>query len=244
MEPAQKPTPRGPEKYRAAEIKKIQIAKRWACDNLPGFDDDAYRDLLRECSKDAMGKAVSSSTDLNWRGRMAVLKRFEELGWEPQPAKGARTFPPPGSGGGQGVVGGGISRRQADDDQSRMARGIWIDLHKLGEVRDPSEKALNGFVKRMTGIADLHWCKDRQKYTVIEALKDMRARRTMLIMQKWCMDVYLREIPGELAAKLQTVLRGLRIGEQPRDTSMERLGGAGYRLLVEYKKWEGVAYGR
>lgn len=220
-----KPAPRGANKYRDSEIKKIQIAKRWACANLPGFDDDRYRDLLQE----AGGKR--SCTELDWRGRLAVLKRFEELGWVPLPAKGARPAPDR------------PSRRQADDDQSKMVRGLWIDLHTLGEVRDPSEKALNNFVKRMTRIADLHWCNDNHKHTVIEALKDMRARRTLIVIQKWSMDVYLRPIPEDLCSQLQVVLRGLRIGEHPRDAAMERLGVAGYQLLTVYKRWEGVTYG-
>src|SRR6185369_9809620 len=112
--PKKKPAPRGADKYRSAEIAKIQIAKRWALDNLPGFDDDMYRDLLQE----AGGKR--SCTDLDWRGRMAVLKRFEELGWKPLPAKGAR--PAPDTPGGTSRP----SRRLADDDQSKMARGLWI----------------------------------------------------------------------------------------------------------------------
>lgn len=221
---AKKPAPRGANKYRDAEIKKIQIAKRWALQNLPGFDDDRYRDILQE----AGGK--KSSTELDWRGRMAVLKRFEELGWVPAPAKAARPAP------------NRPSRRQADDDQSKMIRGLWIDLHTLGEVRDPSEKALNSFVKRMTRIADLHWCNDGHKYTVIEALKDMRARRTVTLFQTWIAEKYKMVPPDSLLIELQVVLRALRIGESPKDSAMERLGVAGYNLLVDYKRWEGEKY--
>jgi phage gp16-like protein len=222
--PRKKPAPRGADKYRDAEIKKIQIAKRWALDNLPGFDDDMYRDLLQE----AGGKR--SCTDLDWRGRMAALKRFEELGWKPLPAKKARPAPDR------------PSRRQADDDQGKMIRGLWIDLHALGEVRDPSEKALNSFVKRMTRIADLHWCKDSHKYTVIEALKDMRARRTLTLLKQWSGLTHGAIPPERLWADLQTVLRGLRIGELPKESAIDRLGSAGYYMLIEYKKWEGEKY--
>lgn len=221
---AKKPAPRGANKYRDAEIKKIQIAKRWAVANLPGFDDDSYRDLLQGAGD------KDSSTKLDWRGRMAVLKRFEELGWKPAPAKAARPAPSRSC------------RRQADDDQSKMIRGLWIDLHTMGEVSDPSEKALNSFVKRMTRIADLHWCKDGHKYTVIEALKDMRARRAVTLLKAWSFEKYGAAPPDSLLVELQVVLRGLRIGESPKDSAMERLGLAGYNLLVEYKRWEGEKF--
>jgi len=227
--PKKKPAPRGADKYRDAEIKKIQIAKRWACDNLPGFDDDMYRDLLQE----AGGKR--SCTDLDWRGRMAALKRFEELGWKPLPAKKAHTVD-------KIAKGLGVCRKQADDDQSKMIRALWIDLHTLGEVRDPSEKALNSFVKRMTRIADLHWCKDGHKFTVIEALKDMRARRTLTLINAWSLEKYAAPLPESLATELKVVLRPLRIGEQPKDSAMERLGAAGYQLLIDYKLWEAAKY--
>lgn len=224
--PARKPTPRGVNKHRDAEIKKIQIAKRWAVDNLGGFDDDTYRDLLQEA-----GSKKRSCTDLDWRGRMAVLKRFEELGWKPLPAKGARP------------AADRPSRRLADDDQSKMCRGIWIDLHTLGEVRDSSEKALNSFVKRMTKVSDLSWCNDNQKYVVIEALKDMRARHTLKLMYQWCLETNGVHLPDSLAGEIRLVLRGLRIGEHPKNSAIERLGSAGFYLLTNYKIWETQTYG-
>lgn len=222
---ATKPAPRGADKHRDAEIRKIQIAKRWAICNLPGFDDDRYRDLLQE----AGGK--DSSTKLDWRGRLAVLKRFEELGWVPLPAKAARPAPDR------------QSRRQAGDDQSKMVRGLWIDLHTLGEVRDASEKALNAYVQRMTRVSDLSWCREPQKYVVIEALKDWRARACLKLLKAWALKVYMRTLPDELSAGLQTVLRGLRLGEIPSDTAIKHAGPAGYQLLIDYKRWEGVTYG-
>ncbi len=225
--PTKKRAPRGADKYAAAEIKKIQIAKRWAVDNLPGFNDDNYRDLLQEA-----GSKKRSCTDLDWRGRMAVLKRFEELGWKPAPAKAARP------------AADRPSRRLADDDKSKMARGLWIDLHTLGAVRNSSEKALNGYVLRMTKVADLSWCNDDQKFVVIEALKDWRARTSLKLMKDRSLKDYQFAIPETLCSELQVVLRGLRIGEQPKDSAVDRLGAAGYQMLCDYKKWEGEVYAR
>ncbi len=152
--PAKKPAPRGANKYRAAEITKIQIAKRWAMATLPGFDDDRYRDILQEA-----GSKKRSSTDLDWRGRMAVLQRFEELGWVPTPGKAAKT-----------------NRRLADDPQSAMLRALWIQLHQAGKVRDPGEGALCAFAKRMTRKDALQWLSDRDVTVVKKALVDWLER--------------------------------------------------------------------
>ncbi len=57
-----------------------------------------------------------------------------------------------------------------------MIRGIWIELHEIGAVRDPSEKALASYVKRMTTVAALQWLDVKQAQLVIEALKKWRKR--------------------------------------------------------------------
>ena len=191
------------------------------------FRSETYRDLLQEA-----GSKQRTCTDLDWRGRMAVLKRFEELGWKPAPAKAARPAPDR------------PSRRLADDDQSKMARGLWIDLHTLGTVRNSSEKALNSYVLRMTKVADLSWCNDDQKFVVIEALKDWRARTALNLMSERSLKDFKFAIPEALCTELQIVLRGLRIGERPKDSAVDRLGAAGYQLLCNYKTWEGEVYAR
>ena len=62
-------------------------------------------------------------------------------------------------------------RALADDAQSRMIRALWLELHRLGAVRDPSEGALAGFVKRQHKIDALQWISSDQASRVIEALK-------------------------------------------------------------------------
>ena len=68
------------------------------------------------------------------------------------------------------------TRKLADDDQSKMIRGIWIELHHLGAVRDSSETALASYVKRMTRVSALQWLDVKQAQLVIEALKKWRQR--------------------------------------------------------------------
>jgi len=69
-------------------------------------------------------------------------------------------------------------RPQAADDQSKMMRGLWLELHDLGYVRDASEAALMAWVKRETGVAALQWLNTKQAQTTIEKLKQWRQRVT------------------------------------------------------------------
>jgi phage gp16-like protein len=146
----------GYDKFRREELAKIHIGKKDLA-----LTDDIYRDILREAG------GVESSKDLDWRGRQAVLERYKELGWKPQPAKKAA---PSTSGRGRGV------RELADDPQSKKIRALWIELHQAGKVRDPSETALISYVKRMTKVAALQWLNTAQASTVIEALKKWLTR--------------------------------------------------------------------
>jgi phage gp16-like protein len=59
---------------------------------------------------------------------------------------------------------------------SSKIRALWLDLHAAGYVDDPSEKALNAYVMRSSGIADLHWITGGQATKVIEELKKWRRR--------------------------------------------------------------------
>ena len=65
--------------------------------------------------------------------------------------------------------------RYADDNQTRMIRGLWIELADMGVVRDRSETALNAFTKRQTG-QDIGRLTPASAAKVIEALKAMRDR--------------------------------------------------------------------
>lgn len=138
-------------RFKHAEIAKIHIAK-----NDLGLSDDIYRDIIREAS----GGKTESSVKLTWQGRRAVLERMKELGFVPKLAKAAGTF----------------TRRQADDPQSKMLRGCWIELHKAGIVRNPAEVALVAFGKRLTGKDALQWYTDRDVTIVKKALDEMKEK--------------------------------------------------------------------
>ena len=147
------------DKFRREELAKIHIGKKDL-----GLSDDIYRDILWQAGR------VESSADLDWQGRQRVIERYKELGWKPKAAKKASSSPV------KGRSGGVATRRPAADPQSRMIRGLWIELHKMGAVRDSSETALASYVKRMTKVAALQWLDVKQAQLVIEALKKWHKR--------------------------------------------------------------------
>ncbi len=68
------------------------------------------------------------------------------------------------------------SRTLAHDPESKKIRALWLLLHALGAVRNPSEAALAAYVKRITGVDDLHWISSGQAKTLIETLKKWALR--------------------------------------------------------------------
>lgn len=59
---------------------------------------------------------------------------------------------------------------------ARKARALWISLHHLGAVDNPSEQALEAFAKRQLGCEKLVWAKQSDAYRLIEALKAWAVR--------------------------------------------------------------------
>lgn len=137
---------------------KDQIKKIHALKGALGLDDETYRSILS-------GYGVASSTKLSFARADQLIADLEAKAitagrWEkrpPRPRKHTRTL--------------------ADDPQSRKIRALWLELHQAGAVRDPSEKALGAYVKRMTGVAALQWLTAAQACTVIEALKKWQERQ-------------------------------------------------------------------
>ncbi len=72
--------------------------------------------------------------------------------------------------------GGGSHRsRYTNDEQMRMMRGLWIELHETGRVTNPSEEALGAFIRRQTK-QDMGSLSAADAARVIEALKAMLKR--------------------------------------------------------------------
>ncbi len=114
------------------------------------MDDDTYRAVLRRIG----GKA--SSSDLTIPALQKVLEHMKVSGFNVRSKAGGRP--------------------QANDAQSKMIRGLWLQLTNMGVVRNASEAALATFVQRMTKVSTLQWLSTAQASQVIEHLKEWRHR--------------------------------------------------------------------
>jgi hypothetical protein len=79
------------------------------------------------------------------------------------------------------AMNGGADRRRfsppkTSSPTAKKARALWISLHGLGAIADPSEKALRAWVKRQYHVDDLAFVRPSQSFAVIEGLKQWCAR--------------------------------------------------------------------
>ncbi len=137
---------------RRAAVVKVQIARREL-----GLDEDTYR-LVLERVTGKMSSTACSDAEL---GR--VLDAFKAQGWKPKVVEGCGSSKP-------------RAARRADHPAAKKARALWLSLWHLGEVRDPSEAALEGFAHRQLGGERLQWADQARVYKLIEALKAMADR--------------------------------------------------------------------
>lgn len=63
------------------------------------------------------------------------------------------------------------SRPVDQSPAARKIRSLWLSLHELGAVKNPSEAALGAYVKRIAGVDALQWLFGDQQRRVIETLK-------------------------------------------------------------------------
>lgn len=136
---------------RKNELAMIHIAK-----NALGLDRETY-----ELTLSNLCNGKRSSADLDWQERQKVLQHFKSKGWINKPAKKART-----------------ERPLANSDQIKMIRGLWIELHQMGQLKDPSEQAINRFAKRQFSVDRVEWLDGKQASNMIEALKGWVARKS------------------------------------------------------------------
>lgn len=122
--------------------------------HVPGLEDEA---VWRAFLVNTAGRDSLREMDGRKLGR--VLDALHQRGAPKRQGKGAKTVTP-----------------LDDRPQVKMARGLWIELHKAGAVRDPSEQALVNFAKRVTGKHRLEWCTPRDLNKLVEALKDWQDR--------------------------------------------------------------------
>jgi len=148
----------------SADIRKRELAQIHVAKTQLGLDDGTYRAMLWTVAR------VKSAADLDWSGRKKVLDHLKSKGFKIKPGKKSKA-----------------TRPLASDDQSKMIRGLWLELHDYGYVENPAESALAAFVKRMTGVDALQWLNSIQASKVIEDLKKWLARDGHKIEQMFLM---------------------------------------------------------
>lgn len=112
-----------------------------------GLDESTYRSVLEQVSGGRDSAAHLTDEELG-----AVLDRFRASGWSPR------------------------KRRFSEKAHVRKVWALWGEMHRAGLVHGPMRAGLRSFVKRMTGLTDPEWLDPMQARTVIEALKQWRAR--------------------------------------------------------------------
>lgn len=140
---------------RQADLAKIHLALK----QLGMTDAEHRRRLMLSFGKD-------SSAGLSDAERKRYLADLRKLGFKPKPK--ARTK---------------IDRTQDLAPQIQKARAIWLMLHNIGVVRDPSESAMVAWGKRQGKVDAMQW--QQSPDLLIEALK------------KWAM----RHLPQWIAAQ-------------------------------------------
>ena len=133
---------------RKKELAVIHIAK----DELH-LDDSEYRDLLEAWTGE------TSSADLSQPQRHEVIENFKKMGFVPESDREER-----------------LSIEDDDKPQVRKIKQLWLKLHRIDAVTNPSLESLNAYVQRMTETDKVQWLGTKDATMVIEALKGWYAR--------------------------------------------------------------------
>ena len=111
-----------------------------------GMDDDTYEKFLSSVIPGKKSTKGMSDQDL-WR----VVQALKEKGYE---------------------VGRPGDASQCQNEHALLVRHLWLKLKGYGVLRDPSERALLKYVKRITKVARFEWVKPQPMNTLVEATKN------------------------------------------------------------------------
>ena len=136
-------------------IRLIHVAKRDL-----SMDDDTYRAILQRIGKKA------SSADLTIPELEKVLEHLKRSGFKVRSKSKSAPKPEQAK----------PSRPLAQDLESKKIRALWLFLHELGAVKNPSEEALAAYVKRIAGVDALQWISGEQAERLIETMKKWAMR--------------------------------------------------------------------
>jgi phage gp16-like protein len=112
------------------------------------LDESTYRAVLERVT----GGRADSAADLTDDELGQVVDHFKAHGWTNK------------------------KKRFSGQPHVRKVWALWGEMHRAGIVKGAMRPALRAFVKRMTGVTDPEWLDPSQARTVIESLKQWRAR--------------------------------------------------------------------
>ncbi|MFT7722240.1 MAG: regulatory protein GemA [Roseateles sp.] len=168
---------------RARLVKVIHVARRELA-----MDEDTYRLMLTNVG------GADSTTAMDLRQLNAVLAHLKRKGFRVRraaPAAPAAAARP--------------DRRQADAPSARKVRALWLFLHRLGGVRDPSERALAAYVKRIAKVDDLHWADGQALHLLVESLKKWAMRYLPAAVKQLCQQLTEITDPARMPAALRAL---------------------------------------
>lgn len=139
--------PKDPQRTR--DLAAIHTAKKTL-----GLDDDTYRAFLEGLT----GKRSAGELDAGERGRVIEALRQRGFARAAGGAKGRADF------------------QYHERPELRLIAALWRAAALLGEVDDPSPRALDAFVQRQAGMAKLQWLPVEKIYAVAQALRSICAR--------------------------------------------------------------------
>ncbi|MCX8581417.1 regulatory protein GemA [Gilliamella sp. B3482] len=127
-------------------IKLIHIAKSQL-----NLDDDTYRHLLLNVTK------KTSTKDMTVWELEKILNNMKLKGFKVKSSKKT-------------------GKITATEPVHKKIRSLWLELADAGEVKNRSERAINSYVKRITGVEVMDLLTQKQAVVVIESLKSWQAR--------------------------------------------------------------------
>ncbi|WP_281544680.1 regulatory protein GemA [Grimontia sp. SpTr1] len=144
-------------------IRLIHIGKREL-----GLDDEIYRALLqRETGKDSCKSMLDAELE-------KVLLAMERQGFKKKVTQSKKRLSP---------------KTQGQPTVISKIRALWITMAKEGIIRDGSETALDGYVRRMTKkhsgrmVEHVGWCNQQEAYTILESLKKWKLRVSLIHLE-------------------------------------------------------------
>lgn len=136
----------------------LAVANKELSESRPGWSDDDYRLILRQCGAGDLAGKPSATTMTVSQMEMA-LARFKQLGFK--------------------------VRKQGGSTHWRAARiaklnAIWCALADAGVVKFRDQRAMEGFLRRYVhGLNHLQWATTEQLNQCVETLKQW-AKRTQV----------------------------------------------------------------